>query len=265
MHSHVSSVSIWENAGVLALLLWAAVMWTAVAVLAHAVRRTVRPWLFHVSAGVIGLGVVGQLGHLQEHLAQTGYWVLNPQSPAWMTPWGTGLAEGFGQIDLSKPTLGMEILHFVGNLIFLAGIVGIMLITRRARLARARKWATMGTWMQGIHGVEHAALTLSVGLGASPAIGLSTWFGLLDPGPGLWTYRIWWHMLANLIGSVIFAIAVYHLWRERHLVQGAHQPPPAQPPPARRLRPTDLDTVPSLRSAASPSPANAPAPTAFGQ
>lgn len=224
---HSSSVSGWDTTGAVLLLLWAAAMWLAVALIAYAGRRSVRPWLFRASAGVIGLGVIGQIGHIQEHVAQTGYWVLHPNAQPWMTPWGTGLADGFGQVDASKPTFGMEFLHFVGNLIFLAGIVGIMLITRRARGTRTRWWAKMGTWMQGIHGIEHAALTLSVALGASQAIGLSTWFGLLDPGPGLWTYRIWWHMIANLIGTVIFAVALYHLWRERRQIKAGHQPPPA--------------------------------------
>ncbi|WP_218040576.1 DUF6008 family protein [Actinomadura sp. WMMB 499] len=237
MH-HASAVSAWDYAGAVLLLLWTMAMWAAVAVLAYAGRRSVQPWMFRAAAAVIGLGVLGQLGHVQEHIAQTGYWVLNPNSQAWMTPWGTGLANGFGQVDASKPTLGMEILHFAGNLIFLAGIVGVMLITRRALATRARRWAKMGTWMQGIHGIEHAVLTLSVALGAKQAIGMSTWFGLLDPGPGLWTYRIWWHMLANLIGTVVFAIAVYHLWRERDQIEASHRAsgedaPGALAPPAR--------------------------------
>jgi hypothetical protein len=67
---------------------------------------------------------------------------------------------------------------------------------------------------------------LSVWLGAPQAIGLSTWFGLLEPGPGLWTYRVWWHFIANVIGSVIFGIAVYHLWRERRQIAATYQPPP---------------------------------------
>jgi hypothetical protein len=217
------SVSVWDSSGAVLLLLWALAMWAAVAILSYAGRGPVRPWLYHASVGVIGLGVVGQLGHVQEHFAQTGYWVLHPNAKPWMTPWGTGLADGFGQVDASKPTLGMEILHFLGNFIFLAGIVGIMLITRRAQQTRARRWAKMGVWMQGLHGIEHGVLTLSVALGASQAIGLSTWFGLLDPGPGLWTYRIWWHMIANLIGTVIYAIALYHLWNERHEVRSSHR------------------------------------------
>ena len=155
----------------------------------------------------------------------------HPNAQPWMTPWGTGLANGFGQVDMSKPSLGMEILHFTGNLIFLAGLVGVMLITRRAVATKARRWGRMGVWMQGIHGLEHLALMLSVWLGAPRAIGLSTWFGLLEPGPGLWTYRVWWHFIANVIGSMIFAMAVYHLWRERTVVAATYRRQSADAPP----------------------------------
>jgi len=213
------SVSGWDTTGAILLLGWAVAMWTAVAVLAVASRRNVRPWAFQGAAGVIGIGVVGQIGHLQEHIAQAAYWIGHPNSKPWMTPWGEGLAKGFGQIDTAHPSLGMEILHLIGNFIFLAGIAGVVLITRRARQTRARKWGKMGMWMQGIHGLEHVALTVSVALGATRAIGLSTWFGTLAVGPGLWTYRIWWHALANLVGSVIFGLAVYHLWQERETVR----------------------------------------------
>jgi hypothetical protein len=117
----------------------------------------------------------------------------------------------------------MEILHLTGNMIFLAGLAGVMAITWRARRTRARRWARMGTWMQTIHGLEHLALTLSIAFGANRAIGLSTWFGLLPNGPGLWTYRLWWHAVANVIGSIIFGMAVYHLWKERAVVRAAYQ------------------------------------------
>jgi hypothetical protein len=169
--------------------------------------------------------VVGQLGHLQEHIAQAAYWVHHPNAKPWMTPWGTGLAKGFGQVETSKPSLGMEILHLIGNFIFLAGMAGVLVISYRARQTRTRKWGRMGVWMQGIHGLEHLSLTLSVAFGAKQAIGLSTWFGTLPAGPGLWTYRIWWHAIANLIGSYIFAVALYQLWRERAVVRATYLAP----------------------------------------
>ncbi|MEU6094786.1 DUF6008 family protein [Streptomyces sp. NPDC047079] len=217
-------VSSWDTLGALLLTGWAVVMWGAVVVLAFGSRGRVRPWTYKTAVAVIGLGVIGQVGHFQEHVAQVGYWVAHPYSPAWMTPWGTGLARGMGQVDPAKPTLGMEILHLVGNFIFLAGLVGVAQITRRAaRDLRSRKWARMGVWMQTVHGLEHVALTLSIAFGASRAIGLSTWFGLIEPGPALVTYRVWWHFVANLIGTVILVVAVYHLWKERRAVRAAYE------------------------------------------
>jgi hypothetical protein len=218
------SASSWDIAGAILLLLWAVAMWVAVAGLWYANRGTTRPWLFRASATVIVIGVIGQIGHLTEHVAQVGYWFQHPNSQPWMTPWGNALARGFGQVDTSKPTLGMEILHLTGNFIFLAGLAAVMVITRRARHTRTRFWAKMGVWMQGIHGLEHLSLTLSVAFGAKQAIGLSTWFGQLTPGPGLWTYRIWWHFIANVVGSVIFVVALRHLWRERRQIRASYQP-----------------------------------------
>lgn len=216
------AVSTLESLGAALFIGWAVVMWVAVIVLACANRGLVRPWVYKTTVGVILLGVVGQVGHFQEHVAQVGYWVANPYSPAWMTPWATGLADGMGQVDPTKPTLGMEILHLTGNFIFLAGLVGITQITRRVLgELKTRKWARMGVWMQGLHGLEHVVVTLSVAMGSSRAIGLSTWFGMIEPGPALVTYRVWWHFVANLIGTAIFAMALYHLWRERRTVRTA--------------------------------------------
>ncbi|HEX5404602.1 MAG TPA: DUF6008 family protein [Pseudonocardiaceae bacterium] len=211
-----------DAAGAFLLFLWAVGMWVAVGAL-HIANRRRRTWVYGATVSVIVLGVLGQLGHLQEHVAQTGYWVLHPEAPGWMTPWGTALSMGFQTVDPGRATLGMEMLHFVGNCIFLAGMAGIMVITTRARATKARRWAKMGVWMQGIHGLEHLSLMLSIWLGAKHAIGLSTWFGLLGAGPGATTYRVWWHFIANVIGTIIFAIALYHLWQERRIVQAGYE------------------------------------------
>jgi hypothetical protein len=218
-----SSIPFWDTLGAVLLLLWAIAMWAAVGGLAYANRGPARPWLFRVCAVVIGLGVIGQIGHLTEHVAQVAYWIGHPEDKtAWMTPWGTGLARGYGRIDPGRAALGMEILHLIGNFIFLAGLAGIMEITRRTRAAKSRRWGRMGMWMQGIHGLEHVSLTLSVWAGAK-AIGLSTWFGQLQPGPGLVTYRVWWHFIANVLGSIIFAVALYNLWCERDGLRAAYR------------------------------------------
>ena len=247
------SVASWNTAGALLLLLFAVLMWTAVGILAYANRGPVRRWVYYGSIGVILLGVVGQIGHFQEHIAQAGYWVAHPNSQPWMTPWATWLANGFGRADMSKPSLGMEILHLTGNFIFLAGLAGIMVLTRRAPHTRARMWGRMGVWMQGIHGVEHLTLTLSVAFGATQAIGLSTWFGLLDPGPGLWTFRIWWHLIANAIGTTIFAMALYRLWQERASIRAAYQTSAlvtAEKSPGRSQPPRRVDDYPRIPAVA---------------
>ncbi len=223
-HEMGGAVSSLDTVGAVLFIGWAVAMWAAVVVLAYANRGAVRPWLYKTAVGLIGLGVVGQLGHFQEHVSQAGYWVANPYSPAWMTPWATSLARGMGQVDPTKPALGMEILHLTGNFIFLAGLVGIVLITKRATgHLKSRKWAKMGVWMQGIHGVEHIVLTLSVALGASRAIGLSTWFGAIEPGPALVTYRVWWHFVANLIGTGILVVSLYHLRKEKRAVKAGYE------------------------------------------
>jgi hypothetical protein len=229
----MSHVSGWDTAGAILLTLWALAMWLSVGVLALAVRGRARPWQFRAGAVVILVGLVGQIGHAQEHFAQVGYWAIHPLAQPWMTPWGTGLANGYGQLDQMKPSLGMEILHLVGNFIFLAGLAGIMVITYHLRKtsSRARKWGKMGVWMQGLHGLEHLSLTLSVALGAKRAIGLSTWLGLMPPGPGLWTYRIWWHFLANVLGTAIFAVALTYLWKERREVEASFDEPAGAPVP----------------------------------
>lgn len=88
----------------------------------------------------------------------------------------------------------------------------------------------MGVWMQGIHGLEHLALMVSVWLGAKQAVGLSTWFGQLTPGPGASAYRVWWHFWANVIGSFIFAMALVHLRRERGQICDSFRDAPVTPP-----------------------------------
>jgi hypothetical protein len=221
--------------GAALLACWALLMWGAVTVLMVADRRGRGLQVFRGASAVVLIGVLGQVGHLQEHVAQVGYWVQHPNSKPWMTPWGDGLARGFGQVDTARAGLGMEILHFLGNMIFLAGMAGVMVLTCRAPGVRARRWGRMGVWMQGLHGLEHLALTLSVWLGATRPIGVSTWFGTMQPGPGLWTYRIWWHFLANVAGSVIFAGALWHAWSDRKVIEASFAQQ-GLPPRSRRRR-----------------------------
>jgi hypothetical protein len=92
----------------------------------------------------------------------------------------------------------------------------------------------MGVLVQCLHGLEHLSLTLSVWFGARRAIGLSTWFGAMHPGPGLWTYRVWWHFLANVMGTVIFAGALWFAWTDRAIIEASFAHSAAGPRGRRR-------------------------------
>lgn len=224
MASAGSSVPGWDTAGAILLALWTAGMCIAAIGLALSNRGPGRLWVYRASVTFIVVGTIGQIGHLQEHIAQAGYWIGHPEEKtSWMTPWGMGLARGLGQVESSQATVGSEVLHLTGNVIFLTAVAGVMIITRRTPHARSRWWGKIGMWAQTLHVMEHLSLTLSVAAGAK-AIGFSTWFGQLAPGPGLVTYRLWWHFVYVITGSYIFAAALYHLWRERHDVRATYDP-----------------------------------------
>jgi hypothetical protein len=225
MHADASTLN---EIGALLLLGWAVAMFLAVAVLRRGHGRGVYLGL----AGVVGVGLAGQIAHMGEHVVQIGYWLQAPNAPTRMTPWGSGMGRGFGRIETGKPVLGMELLHLVGNLIFWAGLLGAVLLTRRHPVSGARRTARIGAWVQGAHCVEHLSLTASVWLGAHRPIGLSTWFGTLPPGPGLWTYRVWWHFWANAIPTAIFVTAAVQLWRDRRSIAAGFVITPAQSAPA---------------------------------
>lgn len=214
-----TTTSVFDTPGAVLLTAWCVVMWAAVAVLTRTRHRR-PPWAYRLALAVTAVGLVGQIGHVQEHVAQVIYWLWHPHEPGWMTPLGDSLARGYGQLTGTDPAVGMEVLHLVGNFIFLAGLVGAVLATRHMASSSAHRWARMGVIMQGIHGLEHVALTVTAAAGLPP-VGLSTWFGLLDAGPGLWTYRVWWHFLANVIGTIVFTVVVAKFWRERHRVGAA--------------------------------------------
>jgi len=219
-HGHATTM---DTLGAFGLLGWFVLMWAAVVVLILAERRGVHPAVHAGAGAVVVIGLAGQLIHMWEHVWQAGQWVAHPNSPARMTPWGTGLAAGFGGVDRSRPVLGMEILHFVGNMIFLVGLLGVLVMTRQARSVKAQRTARIGSWLQGAHCVEHLALMGTVWLGANRPIGVSTWFGQMDPGPGLWTYRIWWHFWANAIPTWYFLLAAWQLWSERETVAASRR------------------------------------------
>lgn len=175
-----------------------------------------------LAAAVIGIAF--QVGHFTEHAAQAGYWVAHRAQAPWMTPWAHALADSFGALAPGTPGFGMEALHLVGNAIFLAGAVAALATLARVGPSRATTLARRAVLVQAIHVAEHVALTTSVVAGRRP-IGLSTLFGTVDPGPTLWTYRVWWHFTINAVATTFVLLAAVE-WR-RHAERDVHTPRPA--------------------------------------
>jgi hypothetical protein len=164
-------------------------------------------------AAAIG-GLVFQAVHVVEHGLQAGYWALHPSEPPWMTPWAHTFAASFGTLAPGTPSFGMEALHLVGNAIFLAGVTAVSAALARSARPAGQRAARTALWVQRAHVAEHVVLTATVVL-TGRAIGVSTLFGALDPGPALWTYRVWWHLAINVAATSAVVVALQRHRRHR--------------------------------------------------
>ncbi len=128
--------------------------------------------------GVAGLSF--QVAHFGEHLAQFAYWVVHPTSTPWLSPWAAASRDALS----ADPAIGVELLHLLGNGIFLGGLLALMAATR----PRGNPMLRIATVLQVVHVAEHIALTVTRMFSGS-AIGISTAFGLLEGGQ-LSSYRV---------------------------------------------------------------------------
>lgn len=152
--------------------------------------------------GVLKLAAAGALAfqavHLVEHLAQFGYWAAHPKEAPWLTPWA---AHGRDALAVGgEAAVGNELLHLLGNVIFLGGLLALVTVCNRVgRDAGSVPSLRTATMVQGFHVAEHVALT-TTSFVFGKSIGLSTFLGLVD-GPVMTSYRVWFHFLINLIAS----------------------------------------------------------------
>jgi hypothetical protein len=103
--------------------------------------------------------------------------------------------------------LGMEILHLVGNSIFLATIAGVFYFV-------PSKWVRYAFYIEGGHLCEHLALTLSAYFLGKP-IGLSTLFGqapLWLGREGAVGWRVSWHFAMNLLPMPFVMTGMMQYW-----------------------------------------------------
>jgi hypothetical protein len=172
-----------------------------------------------VLAAAVIAGLVFQVVHFIEHGFQLGYWARNLEAAPWITPWAAEAADGLkwacSWAVTDCPSIGVELLHLTGNTIFLAALVGMLLLTlRMGDSVRGSKVLTAGLTLQAVHVAEHVLLTVSV-LIAGRAIGLSTGFGELS-GTALFTYRIWFHFVVNLAATILALLAFHSMQARGH-------------------------------------------------
>jgi hypothetical protein len=163
----------------------------------------------HQRPRILGFIAAGGLGfqavHMVEHVVQVVAWVAAPGRPPFLTPWAEVGAEALSVTG--QPGLGEELLHLVGNVVFLVGLVAL------AGLVRSRSRSLMvALVVQGVHVAEHVALTFGV-IATGRAIGVTTLFGALSPGPTLWSVRVLAHLGLNAVATLAAAVALIHILR----------------------------------------------------
>ncbi len=171
---------------------------------------------FKTLISMIIFATVGfQLFHVFEHGLQLGYWTFNPDAKPWLTPWAESGVSGLAYFcDLTGTQLskvnkcGAELLHLVGNGIYLVGVSAMFIVAKRSNIKDPVFSGNL--FFQGFHFVEHCTLTLTLLINGK-AWGFSTLFGQLS-GSELSTYRVWWHFSINAIATILGILALRRLY-----------------------------------------------------
>jgi hypothetical protein len=152
------------------------------------------------------LGLLFQVGHFFEHAFQWVVWLLGDLSEIcgrntpWISAWAGGLVDRIGLLvapGADAPRrfmLGLEVLHLIGNSIFL-GTLGLLYYLTR------NKWVRWGLYIEGFHLYEHIMLTSTAffGLGSKEfAVGV----------------RVTWHFFMNLLPMPFAMVGLMEYWDE---------------------------------------------------
>lgn len=174
---------------------------------------------------IASLGLLFQVGHFFEHAFQWVVWLLGNASEICGrdTPWASGwvkeLIAAIGLIVAPEADaarrwmLGLEVLHLIGNGIFLVTLGLLYYLTDN-------KWVRWGLYIETFHLYEHIMLTSTAFFIGKP-IGLSTLFG----GAGLGSkdfavgVRVTWHFFMNLLPMPFAMIGLTEYWDEHKLVR----------------------------------------------
>jgi hypothetical protein len=182
-----------------------------------------------VLAAVAGIGLAFQVGHFAEHAVQFGVWILGDRSgicgrdTPWMSPWVTEMVRYAGTIlfpadnPVRQMMLGMEVLHLMGNLIFVTTLCCLYYCIRS-------KWIRWALYIEGFHLYEHIFLTLTAYFVGKP-IGLSSLFGgadIIGSREFAVGYRVTWHFAMNLLPMPFAMIGIMEQMRRNAAARPGH-------------------------------------------
>lgn len=182
--------------------------------------------LANVLAAVAGMGLAFQIGHVAEHAVQFGVWILGDLSnicgrdTPWMSSWVAEAVRQAGAMMFSEADatrqmmMGMEVLHLIGNSIFLISLGSLYYCVRS-------KWIRWALFIECFHLCEHLMLTLSAYAVGKPA-GLSTLFGgagIVGSREFAVGYRVTWHFAMNLLPMPFAMIGLMEYMRRNSSVK----------------------------------------------
>ncbi|ASP73862.1 hypothetical protein CDO28_20150 (plasmid) [Sinorhizobium meliloti] len=179
-------------------------------------------WNLVSAAGMAAvLALLFQVGHFAEHALQFAIWLAGDLSnicgrdTPWMSPWAILMVKKLGLLvaPVAPPErqmmLGMEVLHLVGNSIFLAGLICLHICIPSKRV----RWAV---FIESFHLYEHVMLTATAFFLGKP-IGMSTLFGatsLIESREFAVGFRVSWHFAMNLLPMPLAMMGVMEYLRE---------------------------------------------------
>lgn len=157
-----------------------------------------------VMAATAGLAFQGF--HALEHLLQLAHWLVWPGEGAWLTPWAATGRDAIGAV-VGTPALATEVLHLVGNVVFLGGAVAAGAAVRHHRRVGPR--LAQGLALQAVHVVEHLALTATL-LVAGRAVGVTNLLGLVPAGARATGVRVVLHAVVNTVATALVVVGLVH-------------------------------------------------------
>jgi len=190
--------------------------------MAKRLKRISRSLFVRILLAIFVIAFLFQAGHFFEHFYQVGIWMSGIQDKAYMSPLGTWAMEALGDLffadepPIRRMGMAFQLLHLLGNGIFLIGIVAFSFFVRTKKVIAAFIF-------EGVHFLEHMALSFSY-LFLNKAVGSSTFWGRsnmlailgLDAGisPLELAYFIWWHFIFNAVPTILVLVLI-ELFRSR--------------------------------------------------